>query len=81
MRKKNYIGDKFIVEKDETAAQENQEDQQNNIEEQKAGEYAQRMNKIKKIYEESTQEHNKFLKEIDIHKTEEKILAQAKRNQ
>jgi hypothetical protein len=54
MRKNNYIGDKFIVEKDETAAQENQEDQQNNIEEQKAGEYAQRMNKIKKIYEEST---------------------------
>ena len=56
MKKKNYIGDKFIVEKDDESEAEDKPEKAT----AKTGAYAQRMQKITQIYEDSTNEYNKF---------------------
>ena len=94
MRKKNFIGDQIIVEKDPSAEAETARGEKNLDKDPLINKYnqinyddntviakgamAKRMQKISKLYDDSTKEFKEQQKEIGIKQAESKILAKAK---
>jgi hypothetical protein len=69
IRKTNYIGDQIIVEKLDLEEDIDSDPEDQNLE-QDDGNYKTKMNKISKLYEDSTKDFKKQQKEMGIQKME-----------